>query len=175
MRYIVFVIIGVLSVVLSGTVFSVINIAGICIDLLLLCILSILLREKTAMAIGFAVVFGIMYDILYSGVLGLNAFAYAVTAAVIYAVLRKKSNVNFLNIFCVGLIGYILKELIMAVCVSFMGADFSMLYMLRRYILPGSALMALLLFPSYYLMGRLYVNSWMLPNSTSDNEDIKNI
>lgn len=172
MRYIVFALLGILSVILSGTVFGVISVAGICIDLLFLCILSILLWEHTAAPVLFAAVFGLLYDVLYSGVLGLNAFAYAAAALILFAVLRKRTNINVMHILAVGIGGYIIKEVLLAVCVAAMGVDFNTGYMLRRYILPGSVITAGLLFPAYYLIGKLYSHSWMLPNNTSDKGDL---
>lgn len=164
MRYIVFAVIGAVSVILSGSVFSVAQIAGIAPDILILTIAGIVLLEKSTFPVIYAAIWGIVYDILYSTVLGMNAFAYAMAAVVLLFALRKFSRINPIMIAGAGFIAYFVKEIVLGICVVAQGADPYMAYMFIRYILPGSAICAALMFPAYLLMNKLYSNSWMRPS-----------
>ncbi|MEG0257434.1 MAG: rod shape-determining protein MreD [Christensenella sp.] len=167
MRYVVLVAMSILGTILSGSVFSNINLWGLQIDIVLIMILALVLTEKTAMPVIFAAVTGLLMDITYSTVLGMYAVSYTVAAAVAFMVLRKTEKQTILHLFFVGVGGYIIKESVMAFIVFAQGArNFDFFAILARYILPSAALCGGLLILAYFLISRLYKNAWMRPRTS---------
>ncbi len=83
MRYVVLIVMGVLSALLSGTAFSTsFDVAGlgIQIDLVMLFTLGLVLVEKNIAPIVFATLTGLLMDILFSTTLGIYALSYTVAA-----------------------------------------------------------------------------------------------
>jgi rod shape-determining protein MreD len=166
LRIILFVLLGVLSIVLTGSVFSFANIAGIAPDLLLLVALSVVFLEKTPAGILFVGIGGIVYDIMFSYYIGINALSYVLAVSIAYAVLRKMTRVRPLILAGVGFGGYVVRELVMAATVAAVGYQYSFFYMLVRYILPGALMAAVLMLPVYYLIRILYTRNWMTPTKS---------
>ena len=99
MRYIVFALLGAGSLFLCGSIFGYITIAGLVPDLLMLISLCIVLNERTAAGMVFAAVFGLLFDGLFSPVMGGNALAYTVSVAIVYYALRTHA-FHAVNICC---------------------------------------------------------------------------
>ena len=169
MRYVVFAAMGIVSLVLCGSFFGYATIAGLVPDLILLIALCILLNEHSAMAIVFAVIFGLLFDDLFSPALGGNALAYTISVAIIFISLKKVEHIRVWTPAIVGFSAYIIKELIIALIVFAMGTQFDLFYMFYRFILTGALLTAGLMIPAYYLMRWLYSFPWMRPRRTYDN------
>ncbi|MEG1158358.1 MAG: rod shape-determining protein MreD, partial [Christensenellaceae bacterium] len=102
MRYVFLVLLGAGSVILSGSLMSGLNIAGIQVDLVLMIILSLALLEKTSMPIIFAAAAGLLMDILFSTVLGVYAIGYTAVALLVCAFFKNSSKFNILFLFIVG-------------------------------------------------------------------------
>ena len=166
MRYILFILLGVFSIVLPGSVFSFANIGGIVPDVLLITALSVVFLEKTSASILYAAIFGIVYDVMFSPYVGLNALAYVVTVAIAYAILRNMPRIRPVFFAVVGFFAYAAKELVLAAVVGFTGNEFDFLYMLVRFILPGALLSAVLMYPVYYLIRIFYIRNWMTPTKS---------
>lgn len=173
MRIILFVLLGVLSIVLTGSVLSIANIAGIVPDLLLLVALSVVFLEKTPAGIIFAGIGGIVYDIMFSYYIGINALSYVLTVAIAYAILRKMTRVRPLVLAGVGFCATIVRELVMAAAVTAVGYEYNFFYMLVRYILPGALVTAVLILPAYYLIRILYLRNWMTPTKSPYDDFLK--
>ncbi len=173
MRIILFVLLGVLGVVISGSVFSFANIAGIAPDLLLLIALSVVFLEKTPAGIIFAAGSGLLYDVMFSYYIGINALSYVLAVSLAYAVLRNMTKVRPIVLAGVGFGAYIVREAVMAAVVAAAGYDFNFLYMLARYILPGALMTAVLMIPAYYLMRILYLKNWMTPTKSVYDDFLK--
>jgi len=173
LRIILFALLGVFSLVLTGSVFSVANIAGIVPDLLLLISLSVVFLEKTPAGIIFAGIGGIVYDIMFSYNIGIYALSYVLTAAIAYAVLRNMNRVRPIILAGVGFGAYIAREMIMAGMAAALGYEYNLLYMLVRFILPGALMTAALLIPAYYLIRILYLRNWMTPTRSPYEDFIK--
>jgi rod shape-determining protein MreD len=161
-----FALLGVLGVVLSGSVFSVANIAGIAPNLLLLIALCVVFLEKTPAGIIFAAGSGLLYDIMFSYYIGINALSCVLAVSIAYAILRKMTKVRPVFLAGVGFGAYIVQETVTAAVVAAAGYDFNFFYMLARYILPGALLNAALMIPAYYLMRLLYLRNWMTPTKS---------
>ena len=173
MRYVLFILLGALSIVLPGSVFSFINIGGIIPDVLLITALCIVFLEKSSSGILYAGIVGIVYDILFSPFIGMNALAYVLVAAIAYALLRGMNKVKPIFIGVFGFGSYIAKELILAVVVTATGTEFDFFYMLARYILPGALVAAALMYPAYYLIRILYIRNWMTPTKSLYDDFLK--
>ncbi len=171
MRYIILVLFAIFGTLLSGSVFSGLNIAGIQVDIVLLLVLSLALVDKSGAPIIFAACTGIFMDIMYSTVLGIYALSYAAAAAVVFLVMHSREKFNVLILFLVGAAGYLIKETVMAVIVSILGARFEFLPILARYTLPTAALTGGLMIIAYLLMARLYKNAWMRPHAAYRPQD----
>lgn len=161
MRYFVLVLLGMFSVVFSGSFAAGITIFGIQVDLLLLIVVALSLVDKTTMPIYFAALSGLFMDILYSTVLGMYALSYTLVAATVLIVFRKMIRFNVLSLFATGAGSYLLKEIVNAIVVRALGGQYSIGFMLVRYILPAALLSGALLLLVYYLTTRLYQNTWM--------------
>ncbi len=166
MRYILFILLGVVSIVLPGSVFSFANIGGIVPDVLLITALCVVFLEKTSASIVYAGIVGIVFDVMFAPYVGFNAIAYVITVSVSYAVLRNMTRVRPFYFAIVGFAAYLMKELILASVVGFTGIEFDFLYMLVRYILPGALVTAVLLYPAYYVIRIFYIRNWMTPTKS---------
>ena len=173
MRYVLFVLLGLASIVLPGSVFNFVNIGGIIPDILLLVALSVIFLEKPGAGIVFAASAGIAYDIMFSSYLGLYAFAYVLVAAIAFAMLRKMARVKPLYLAIAGFCAYIAKELILAFIILMLGTNYDFFYMLARYILPGGLMTAGLIIPAYYLIRVFYIMNWMAPTKSLYEDFIK--
>lgn len=173
MRFVLFVLLCVLCLVLQGSVFSVANIGGIVPDLLLVVSLCVVLLEKTSAGIVFAAAAGMLYDILFSPYLGFNAFACTLTVAVAYAVLRGMERPRPFYQAAVGFAAYIAEQLIAAAIIAAAGNRFDFLYMLARYMLPGALMTAALMYPSYWLLRILYQRNWLKPRKPMHEDFLK--
>ncbi len=166
MRYIVLVLIGSLSVVVSGSLITGIDLAGMQLDLVLLITVSLALIEKTSMPIVFAALTGLFMDILFSTVLGVYAISYTVTTATVFFLFRHSTRFNFLFLFAAGAGAYLVKEVMMGVVVYALGARFDFLSLLARYTLPSALLAGGLIFPAYWLLSRLMKRNLMRPRKS---------
>ena len=171
MRYVVLVLFAIVSTILSGSVFSGLNLAGIQVDIVLLIVLALALVDKSGAAIIFAAGTGLFMDIMYSTVLGVYALSYTVAAAIVFLAFRNKEKFNVLILLLVGAAGYVIKETVMALIVYVLGARFDFLSILVRYTLPTAALTGGLLIVAYLLFARLYKNGWMRPAVAYRPED----
>ncbi len=170
MRVVIFILLGSVSVILSGSLTSGLNIAGIQVDLLLLICVSLALLERDSVPVIFAAATGLMMDIMFSDVLGVYAICYTAVVALVLAIVRRTDRLKVAYLFVVGALGYIIKELILALVVYLLGARFDMIYMVVRYILPAAALNGALLFIVYWLLWMLYRKSWMRRKSEYEDD-----
>jgi len=169
LRYVIFAVMGCVSLILCGSFFGYATIAGLVPDLIMLIALCILLNEHSAMAIVFAAIFGLLFDDLFSPVLGGNALAYTISVAIMFAALRKVEHIRIWVPAVVGFSAYIIKELIIALIVFAMGTEYDLFYMFYRFILTGAFLTAGLMIPVYYVMRWLYTFPWMRPRRDRDD------
>ncbi|MEA4853443.1 MAG: rod shape-determining protein MreD [Christensenella sp.] len=165
MRYIILVIMSILSVLISGSVTSGLTIMGIQVDLVLLIALSFALAEKGAMPIIWAAATGLFMDALYSMSLGPYALSYAIATAAAVFILSRFEKINILILFLVGAGGFLIKELVLAGVSLGQGAniDGSIFAIFARETLPGMLLNGALLFVAYWLIGKLMKREWMRP------------
>lgn len=161
MRYVVLALMGILSVLISGTVFSAMNIGGLQIDLLLLVVVSVALIEKSSMPIILAAGSGLFMDILFSTTLGVYALSYTAVAAVVVFATKKARRQNPLIIFAAGAGGYLAKEIITGLVMYILGARFDFGMMLYRYILPSMLINGALVFVFYLLFEKLFKQNFM--------------
>ncbi len=166
MRIVLFILLGAGSIVLSGSVLSVANIAGIVPDLLLLISLSVVFLEKTPAGILFAGISGIVYDIMFSYYIGFYALPTVLAVSIAYAVLRGMKKVRPVILAGVGFGAFIVQQMMMAGIVAAVGYEYNFLYMLVRFILPGALIAAVLMLPAYYLIRILYMRNWMTPTKS---------
>ncbi len=173
MRYFVLALLGVFSVILSGSFLSGFDAAGIIVDLPLLIIIPLALIEKTSMPIIFAALTGIFMDILFSPVLGVYAIGYTLIAALCALIFRKIIRFNAVSLFLTGAGAYILKECVMAAAAYIMGVRFSISVLFVRSILPSAALNGALLLLSYFLISKLYAKEFMKTRSARNLDDMR--
>lgn len=166
MRYILFILLGIVSIILPGSVLAFANIGGIIPDILLITALSVVFLERTGAGIVYAAVAGIAYDVMFSSYIGLNAIGYVLVIATAYAILRNMKRTKPVYLAIAGFGAYIAKELILAFIIILLRCNYDFFYMLVRYILPGGLVSALLMFPAYYLIRLFYIMNWMTPTKS---------
>ena len=173
MRYFVLVVIGILSVLVSGSILSGLTIVGVQVDLVLLIALAFALSEKTSMPIIWAAATGIFMDILYSMVWGTYALSYTVAVVVIMLVSHKIEKFNLLFVFLAGTGGFLIKELLMAAMAAGQGANVGapITSIFATQILPGAFLCGALLLPAYWLISRLARREWMRPRPSYNMDE----
>ncbi|WP_164668479.1 rod shape-determining protein MreD [Virgibacillus doumboii] len=67
-------------------------------------------RENTYLSVLYGIVFGLLIDIVYTGVLGVYMFSYAVIIYIIHG-LTKMLHANFFAVILLGVAGLVLTEL----------------------------------------------------------------
>lgn len=171
MRYVILILMGIFGTILSGTVFSVpFDLAGLGIQIapMLLLALALVLVEKNITPIIFAMATGLLMDMMFSTTLGMYALSYTVAAAVASIVAHRMEKFNSFHIFLIGVGGYIVKELVMALIVFAQGArQFDLGAIFLRDMLPSAAFAGALLLLVYLLVSLLYRNTWMRPRMSS--------
>ncbi len=166
MRVVVLVLIGIISSILSGTVLKGNYMVGLQADIILIIALSLSLIEKDTTGIIFGAGAGLLTDIMFGTVIGLNAISITIVTALCYAFFRNRQRLNLLFLAIIGMGGYILKELIVALIVYMMGGRFDIVFMMYRYILFSALLSGILMYLLYGLLTLLYKNSWMKKKQT---------
>ncbi len=172
MRYVVLALLGMLGVLLAGSIAAGVSIAGVSVDILLLMVTCVALLDKTSAPVLFAAGAGLCMDILYSTSLGVYALPYAATAALVMFLSRNIKRFNILVVFASGAGGYLLKELLMIAIVYVLGARFSVTRMVVREILPAAAVAGGLNLLAYMVFSRLYQLSWMRPRAKHAGDDL---
>lgn len=171
MRYVMLALLGVVSVVLQGSFVAGLNIAGIQVDIVLLIIVALALAEKTSMPVIFAALTGFFTDLLYTTYLGPYAISYTLVAIAVLMVFKNRERVNPFLAFLAGGGGYLLKEIVMGMLIYALGARFSFMSMLARYILPAALLAGGLEIVAYLLVAALMNRSWMKPRALHKYND----
>ncbi|WP_174613937.1 rod shape-determining protein MreD [Virgibacillus ihumii] len=110
-------------------------------------------RENTYMSILYGVIFGLLIDVVYTGVLGVYMFTYAVVIYIVHN-LTKLLHANIFGVIVLGIVGLLLAEISINVVFSFVGLSEMKwsTYLLYR-MLPtvlANLLFLLLLYPITY-------------------------
>ncbi|GAA0601507.1 rod shape-determining protein MreD [Virgibacillus siamensis] len=77
-------------------------------------------RENTYMSILYGLIFGFLIDIVYTGVLGVYMFTYAVVIYIVHG-LTKLLHANIFGVTVLGIVGLVLAEALINVVFSFVG------------------------------------------------------
>lgn len=115
-------------------------------------------RENTYISVLYGLIFGLLIDVVYTGVLGVYMFTYAVVIYIVHG-LSKVLHSNMFGVMVLGMTGLILAEASINVIFSFVG--FSEMewstYLLYR-MLPTVLANLLFLLILYPFIGRWLVN-----------------
>ena len=169
MRYIMLLAVAVVNLILTGTVFVNLNIAGIAPDILICSMVAIAVMEKnmTAAIIGGAC--GIVLDIMFIGIIGSYAIPLFVTGAVLYFASRHVRFTDGVLIpFLFALGAYFIKEMVSALIVYMLGYGFSLPFMMVRYILPNMIATGVFMFIVHAIFKRIYRVPAMRPKFIDD-------
>lgn len=163
MRYIILALLAVFSVILNGSLFSSLPFWGIQADIIILAALALCLAERTSMPVIFALVAGLLADILYSPVIGFFALSYTITAGAACTVLAKFERINILTVLTTGAAGGLLFEIICTVEAYLIGARFQARSLFAEHILPQTIFTAVALLAAYQLISRMMRPAYMKP------------
>ncbi len=169
MRIIMLACVAVINLILTGTVFVNINIAGISPDILICSMAAIALFEKNMMSALIGGICGITLDIMFSGIIGFYTIPLFLAGAVLYFVcnrLRYADNILIPSLLAAGTV--FLKELISALIVYMLGYSFSLPFMMARYILPGTLVTALFMPLVHLAFTQIYRSPAMRPKYIDD-------
>ncbi len=163
----------VINLILTGTVFVNLNVAGIAPDLLLCTMVSIALLEKSMTGAVVGGICGIAFDVLFTGVIGSYTIPLFLTGSFLYFASNQLRFIdNYLVPFIFSGAAYFIKELISALVAYMLGYSFSLPYMLIRYILPEALVTAIFMLVVHMIFRRIYRSPTMRPKYT---EDIKRL
>ncbi len=168
MRYIILVLITLLSVVINNTLMVDVNIYGIRVDIILLIAASLAFIEKGVMPIVFAIITGLLTDVMFSQVFGVYALGNTIAVATVLFMFNSVQKFNFFAVFIVGALSYIIKEIVIGITVFLLGTQFDFMNMLVKYILPGALLAGGLIFPAYALLNKLFNWNMMKAKKSSN-------
>lgn len=163
MRYIILALLAIFSVILNGSFFSTLPFFGIEADILILAVLALSLVERSVMPIIFALLAGILTDVLYSPIFGFFTLAYTLTAGVACTVLSRFERINLITILTTGASGALLFETVCTLEAYLSGADFSFQALLKEHILPQVIFTAAALLAAYWLISKLMRPAYMKP------------
>lgn len=169
MRYVFFLVVTIINLILTGAVFPNINIAGIYPDVIMCSIVSIAMLERSMAGAMVGLASGLVLDLFFSGTIGLYALPYFIIGAGMYfAASRIKYIDRFLLPlgFVVG--GYFLKEFIMATLVYMLGVKFTLSNMFLRIMLPQAVATGLFMILVHFVFSRIYRSPSMKIKSDSE-------
>ncbi len=159
MRYLVFCLLGLLGVVVSGSTAYLMG--PIYVDIALLLVMAVALVEKPVTPVVFAAATGLFMDIMYSSNIGMHALSYTVVALIAQMLFGNMKKQNVLTVFLVGMGGFILNDVITGIFAYVQGVRTDFLEMALRSILPSAILSGALLIIVYFLINKLLAQGWM--------------
>ncbi len=159
----------VINLILTGTVFVNLNIAGIAPDLLICTMVSIALLEKSMMGAVVGGICGLAFDIMFTGIIGSYTIPLFLTGALLYFTSTQIRYMdNYLIPFIFAVSAYFIKELFSALVVYMLGYSFSLPYMLIRYILPETLVTGIFMLVVHTIFRRIYSSPAMRPKYIDD-------
>lgn len=169
MRYLMLFAVAVINLILTGTVFVNLNIAGVSPDVLICTLSAIALLEKRMTGAVIGLVCGITLDIMFSGIIGLYAIPYfAVGAAAYFAAIRLQYVDNYLVPCCFAAIAFACKDLISAMLAYMLGTQIAFWHMMLRFTLPGMLLTGTFMLLVHMIFRRLYRSGSVRPKKMND-------
>jgi len=173
MRYVMLFITGVICLIFTGAVFPNLNIYGIAPDIIICCITSIAVLDKTMAGAGLGLVCGLMLDLIFTGAIGAFALPYMIVGAALYFAVRPMRYINAVLTPAALTVGaYLIKELISTVIIYTMNIQFSFGHMLVRYILPEALATGILMLLVHLIFRRIYRSSAVKPH---DDREFKKL
>ncbi len=169
MRYIMLIAVAAVNLILTGTVFVNLNIAGIAPDILICSMVSIALMEKNMTSAVIGGICGLVLDIMFVGIIGSYSIPLFITGAVLYFASRQMRYVdNYLVPFLFAMGAYFIKELVTALIVYMLGYSFSLPFMMVRYILPETLVTGVFMLLVHMIFRRIYRSPTMRPKYIDD-------
>lgn len=169
MRYLMLFAVTVINLILTGTVFVNINIAGVSPDVLICTISAIALLEKRMTGAVIGLVCGLVLDLMFSGAIGLYAIPYfAIGAFAYFASIHLQYIDNYLVPCCFAAIAYLCKDVISALLTYMLGTRIAFWHMMIRYTLPGMLLTGVFMLLAYVIFRRIYRTGSVRPKKMDD-------
>jgi len=126
---------------------------------LLVCVAIFYDRENTYTSVFYAVIFGLMIDIVYTGILGVYMFTYALVIYVVHG-LKKLLHANFYVTLLLGFLGIVLSDVMIYIVYSVVGiADIAFTHYILYRLIPTALANELFLLILYPLVRRR-LNEW---------------
>jgi rod shape-determining protein MreD len=168
MKLIVMGLLIIVNLVLSGSVFTQLQLFGVSPDIFMCIIASILCIENRVNSVIFAIIGGLFMDIIFANVIGFYTLQYFLGSVAMYYVAQRMYRESFIFPSIVAGIGLAIKEIISAIIVSAMGYEFNVFTLILRYILPSMLTTALIAIIIHFLMKRLYRFKFMTRRATTE-------
>ena len=157
-----------INVFISGSVFSQIHLFGIMPDILICFAASIIAIEKRVNGILFAMVGGLMLDIIFAKMIGYYTLQYFIGAVAMYYAASRAYTDNFFVPAIIAAIGLSIKEIVAMLVIFFLDQPFSFFFVLARYIVPTAITTGLLTLLTQLVMKWLYSYKFMTRRSTTE-------
>ncbi len=168
MKLVVMGILILINVFLSGSVFSQVYFFGIMPDILVCFTASIIAIEKRVNGILFAMIGGLMLDVIFGKMIGYYTLQYFIGAVAMYYVASRSFTDNFFVPAFIAAVGFAAKEIIAMIIIFFLDQPFSFFYVLVRYILPTAITTGLLTLLTQLFMKWIYSYKFMTRRSTTE-------
>lgn len=169
MRYVVMILIVIISILLVFGVFTSINLWDIAPDTILLSIVAMVLLEKTLMPVLFFSVGTLFMDILFARAIGFYTIPYLVAGLAVYLFFKNRppERKPWIPALAAGG-GVLIKELLTAFLCLILRYNFHFGTLFIRYTLPSVVLNGLLMIPVFLLFRALYRKNFMRPQQALD-------
>ncbi len=171
MRYVVMIGIALFAALITGGVSPQIPILGAEPDIVLVAMLAMELREKTATPIIVFSVAAVFIDAFYAPALGYYSCPYAVVGLIVFAIFAKKRINRFYGPAAICAAAWFVKDILSAILSFFLGNSFDFFHIFVNSTLPGMLVNAVLIFPVYLLFDMLYRHSFMTPRSAGIKDE----
>ncbi len=161
MKRITITLIIVLSMILMTGVFSRVTIFGVQPDIMLVCMIGILCLDNSAFVLPIVGICMFVVDSMFARAIGFYTIPYLIVGVGVYIAINKFNRKNWLVVFALMALGWILKEIVSCGLALFLQYPFSITGRITGIILPGiliTLLVAAVVFPLLYILfGRAYM------------------
>jgi len=168
MKLIVMGLLIIFNLFLSGSVFTQLQLFGVSPDILICFIASILCIENRVNSIIFALLGGLVLDIVFADMIGFYTLQYFCGSIVMYYFSQRLYRESIIFPAMIAIIGVFVKEVVCAVIIMFMGYNFGFANLVVRYILPGMIMTGMVAILVHMFMKMIYRFKFMTRRATTE-------
>lgn len=171
MRYIVLSLTSLLCALLTGAVFTQVQIFGIQPDIILAVLIAMVLLEKTMTPVFYMVGGAVVLDVLFAPGVGFYSLPYLIAGLLVYLFSIRRDVSKWYIAAAAGGILWVVKDLCTILFSVLLGNSFDIGKNLLHSTLPGILVAALLTYLVYLGFSKLYMYNFLRPVSIRSDDD----